>query len=68
MTLKSVGNTRIGNSKRQGIPSADKTLPGPQQYSVVDNSVVFKKDPRPIFGSSERVSIMNANKVNPGPG
>lgn len=53
MTMKQNGTCRIGTSKRVGIPSSDRTLPAPNQYSS-DPSLTFKKDPRPIFGSSER--------------
>lgn len=56
LTMRNNGNIRIGTSKRVGIPNADKTLPAPNQYSS-DASIIFKKDPRPIFGSSERPSI-----------
>lgn len=29
MTLKQAGTTRIGTSKRIGLPSGDKNVPGP---------------------------------------
>jgi hypothetical protein len=57
-TLKQSGMCKIGTSKRRNLHNSDVNIPGPNKYEVRNSySVVFKSDPRPIFGSSERAGI-----------
>jgi hypothetical protein len=62
MTLKQSATARIGNSRREGFLTSDKSIPGPCQYEVKDVNVVLKRDPRPVFGSAER-STLYTNKA-----
>lgn len=57
-TLKNPGNCKIGTSKRRNIHNSDLSIPAPNRYEVRNSmSIIYKTDPKHIFGSSERSNI-----------
>jgi hypothetical protein len=54
-TFNNPGVCKIGTSKRRNLHNADLSIPGPEKYELRNSmQQVFKTEPKPIFGSSER--------------